>query len=807
MLPCIDNKYSYDTTKNTIYLITNNLTISKNFQTATVQNHQLNHFHKISKSISSNIFNKNKKKYRIINNNTIYKRKNNSALNENIYDYPQYKNNYSIISNISNEVTDLYSDFSFNKAPTLRQNISSIHHLIQTNKQKNFSYLKNLYHNSLFNNNYINETNTLIYDDKKSETINSSQICMNRNNSCGQLLSNSNRFFKGEENLTSKDFKKNDKIKESFANLSTSTYKTNRSNNNQILNTNLLSQTNRNIDPSFKKIIFEYNKNKEKNYFGLNTEKLFFNINDALYKNFDHIKNISEFENRILHMKIFQNFQYEKLNKLLYDKIYSLENLITRNTKAFEKLMDKYSKYKFIIQGYIKFLDEIVANREKELLILSNKKKKLEYDVDNLIYKTINRQKELEYLLEIRNFLYRVRYRNSDNIQLKNLHKDLNSKINIESKKIELAKFFRKLFGEYKNVAVYKYLCTVPLEKRKSVLLKKKSTTTFNNNNISDLIKKGDKIFSSPDEFISVLEFSEKKNLSLLKTLESRNLDIKRYKKKIEDLNPIDEQRYGKFIMEEIEKKTIELSKIKQVNDCLTAKFNYYSDENTKITDIFRKNKKKENFKSNRDYIGTDLQFYYTRKYKNLIAAEKYSGIVFLKKIVENFNNFISSNYNSFTVDKFYSLISPQSLEEIQEKVITGFDDKSQAYIKKYNFEMCKLFEFICESVIANNREYLKNEKNIKIIKKKNEEIQNEKKIKNTKIIMSLVEEKRIKNSKKLIEKWEKQTFYINKKIFSKPNIIKRRNYSQDSIKYKGKTNEENEKDNIDNYMNATEEN
>ena len=81
-----------------------------------------------------------------------------------------------------------------------------------------------------------------------------------------------------------------------------------------------------------------------------------------------------------------------------------------------------------------------------------------------------------------------------------------------------------------------------------------------------------------------------------------------------------------------------------------------------------------------------------------------------------------------------------------------------------------------------------------------------EKKIKNTKIIMSLIEEKRNNDSKKLIEKWEKRTFYVNRAILSKPIVTKKRNLSQDSIKYNEEIKKENEKDNIYNYMNVTEE-
>ena len=798
MLPNIDNKYLQSSSKESVNLSTNNLSIGKIFPTSTGQNKQLKHLHKIPKSISSKNDNRNKKNYRI--NNTIYKRKNNSAFIDNLYDYPLHKNNHSMISNISNEITDLYSDFNFNKAPSLRQNIYQIHQLIQSNKEKEFHYIKNLYHNSFINN---NETNSLNYDDKKTETIDSSKIFKNRNNSCGQLLSNSVRYFNEEENLTSKDIKKNYRIINSLASLSTSAYKTNHS-KNQKLNTNLPSQTNRDKDESCSQIISEYKNKKENNNPELNTGKLYFKINDALFENYDRIKKINEFENRILHIKILQNFQYERLNRLTYEKIYSLDNFIAKYTKIIKEYTNKYSKYKITLHGYIKFLDHVISDKEEELLILGNNKKKLEYDIEYLINKIINKQEGLEYLLEIRNFLYRVRYRNSDNIELKNLYIDLNSKIKIESKKYELAIFFKKLFGENKSLAVYKYLCSIPLKKRESVLTKKR--VSFYNIDISKLMKKGEKIFSSPDEFISVLEFSEKKNLQLLKTLESRNLDIKKYKKLIEDLNPIDEQRYSQFIMEEIANKTIELSKLKQINNYLNIKFNYYSNKNMKAIDDVRKKKKIKNINSIPGYMGTDLRFYYTRKYNNLIADQKYPGVIFLKRLVEIFNNFITCNYNSYTVKTFYSLITPQFLEEIQETVATGFDAKNQIYINKYIFGMLKLYEFICEAVIDKNREYLKDEKTKIIMRKKNERIQNEKKIKNTKIIMSLIEEKRNNDSKKLIEKWEKRTFYVNRAILSKPIVTKKRNLSQDNIKYNEEIKKENEKDNIYNYMNVTEE-
>ena len=114
-----------------------------------------------------------------------------------------------------------------------------------------------------------------------------------------------------------------------------------------------------------------------------------------------------------------------------------------------------------------------------------------------------------------------------------------------------------------------------------------------------------------------------------------------------------------------------------------------------------------------------------------------------------------------------------------------------------------KLFEYICQRVLRKSEE-LKNGVNREMVRKKNDEIQYKKKIKNNKIIRKLIKEERFKNCQKLYKKWSKYNYYITRKMPIKIQNKKLRNKSLDNIFIK-KQNEA-EKDNFSDDINITEE-
>ena len=89
------------------------------------------------------------KKSKIMNNSTNNNSTSNSNFYENLYYYPPHNNKYSYANNISSEVCFLYSDFNFNKAPSLKDNLSGIRNLIKNRKKSKIHYLNNIFFSSL----------------------------------------------------------------------------------------------------------------------------------------------------------------------------------------------------------------------------------------------------------------------------------------------------------------------------------------------------------------------------------------------------------------------------------------------------------------------------------------------------------------------------------------------------------------------------------------------------------------------------------------------------------------------------------
>ena len=154
---------------------------------------------------------------------------------------------------------------------------------MQSNKHEKLNYLNNLYCNSLFHN---NKANTFYNDNTKNNSRNKIIDINDRNNSCCQLVSNTKKILKEDNNNNNaNDLKKNFKITSSIGNLNSTTYKSNCSDNNHIFNTKD-SCINKKNDIIMKKL-----SQSQKNFFPrLNSEKLLFKINEAMFENSEKIE-------------------------------------------------------------------------------------------------------------------------------------------------------------------------------------------------------------------------------------------------------------------------------------------------------------------------------------------------------------------------------------------------------------------------------------------------------------------------------------------------------------------------------------
>ena len=803
------------------------------------------------------------KKSKIMNNSTNNNSTNNSNFYENLYYYPPHNSKYSYANNISSEVCFLYSDFNFNKAPSLRDNLSGIRSLIKNRKRNKIHYLNNLFFSSICRNKLsqtnIDEVNTNQKKDIKFLSKNLyGKTKPERNNSCIEFISNKKNIFKEEPINKTKNINTNSNKNKNNINryinsgcVSTTTYKTintnrkldiskdnirynNKNKKNEKLesiNSNIYSNTIQEFSnlPSIlnktnkisKSIDFSnLNNNLSQNSFltNLNTENMNFQLNDCIFESKDKIKKINEFEIKIYHMKIFQGFQKAQLNMILEQKIYSVQKYVNYIEKIFHKYAIIYKRYNYSFHEYLKYLHDVISELDSQLKDIINEHIQYEYDVDALLHKNINKQKELERLIDMRNFLYRVKHKDE-------ILPNIDSTFYIESKRYLLAKCLQKLFEKDNNITVIKYLNNLPGEipdltniDDSTFIVKNCPPLLSNNINIdnktndskNNLVKSVNKrkmrankyrekeiekerekekmeyikknVFQDPEDLIQIIVFLEDQNRFLLRQNENKRILIENYKDDLENCIPKDEIELEKKIIALIAIREKELEKIKKRHNILKEKYNYIFNMNTK-NDMFKKTQKKPKKSEAGKSSFADFNYFQRINYNFQIKKAKYPGMVFFGKLLKYFINFLSMNYDSFTKEKFYTHIHSDYLNEILEYADNmDFNDRNYFLIYQYIIKLLKLYEYICDYVFKKDVEYNSNEKNIPIIKRENDKIANKRKLDNARTIRILIENKRFNANKQLIEKWMKPEKYISRKVDNNNYKVLLRNKSQDEL-------------------------
>ena len=105
-------------------------------------------------------------------------------------------------------------------------------------------------------------------------------------------------------------------------------------------------------------------------------------------------------------MKIFQIYQKESLEKYLNDERFKMDEKIEHIIKMYKMYEANYINYSISIRRYINYLFNLSNQFEIDLRISDEKKKDINYDIEVLIDKLIAKQKEFEYLISTRNFIF-----------------------------------------------------------------------------------------------------------------------------------------------------------------------------------------------------------------------------------------------------------------------------------------------------------------------------------------------------------------------------------------------------------------
>ena len=709
----------------------------------------------------------------------------------------QRLNNYSYLMN--NLYKNLYSDFNFQKAPSFNQNRSEIQQIINGKRQKEIQYLDNLFFNSKFPNDYLNDLyairkkNILFQHDRNTAKI------LHRYNSSGQLKSlqrnylikltkqdeskdndspsNNSNILKtrNKNNLNinpSKNVKNNTSIISTTTNKSINTNKVPEiySNSNVSINED---NENRNILrlPTFslpKITQGQYNissinsKNSDEDIFdnffnnnsfitNLGVGKMKSKLNELMFENGKKFKKINEFEKKILKFKIIQIYQKESLENILNDNRFNIQDRLNHIIKMYKLYENIYDEYQMDLNRYINYIYLMISNNEMQLENDIKKKRELDYEVEVLVDKLLAKQKRLEYLVNVRNFLFHVKNKEKKLIKMDNEYV-----LRISKRKQFIDKLF-DIFGYEPNTMATKYLKRlIDMEELESILMKKKMKTRPNTRKSTNKSLKfsteddedalappppGEIIFDDVDDFMKIIEILEDRNICLLKEKEIVRISCLKLKKELNDYITIEKEDYDKVrINNYIKNRIKKLKELKEKNEQLKKRrelfFKLY-----KVNDSSERSKEKLKIVSHN--LVNNLHYFYFVNYSKLIQSYKYPFLLFLERLIDIMNSTLSSNDFKivFKMEDCYKYIPLEKLNEILMIKKEFFNDKNQHLIMNYALQLIKLYEYIGDSFMRKNQFYISN--NEELYKKNHELVQNERKIYNARIIKKLIYDKR----------------------------------------------------------------
>lgn len=518
----------------------------------------------------------------------------------------------------------------------------------------------------------------------------------------------------------------------------------------------------------------EINKNNDNIYIS----QMKFELNNAIFNSNTATKEITNLEKKIIKFKLFQNAQKERLKKLSNNNIISLENRIKTLIPLNDKIRTTYFNYFQFIGNYLRFLTDTKFFLSHCLDEENNEIYSLRYELEKLMTDTVMKQKELEYLVEIRNFLLQVKNRYIKQPSV------FNTILKESSHKEQLAKLLIKLDLNPQNPNIIKFLESFPelnnykesqnfIPKDFNKSLKKKSkyfTKLDHKENCYKLIQEyilnpGKPIFDTPEEFLIEFENLEMKDLRLIKENDEMN--------KIKNLY---QNEYNEILNCNIEMKKyndlspkIELvNKLKDKNHILETNLKQLKKQ-TKILE----NNSKIVGKENSHTFFFDINVFIKTNYYKELQNYKYKGSLLLEKLIDTIKNFLKANYLNYGIDRIYTLVEPNKIDKILKISSKNINSLNHLVITTYILYLLKIYEDICEYIIDCNVKYSSIKENKSIIYKKNEEIQLNRKLYNGRKIRQLLEEKRENCIQKIMEKNSRRKL-LNHRYAYDDNIVLR---------------------------------
>ena len=715
-------------------------------------------------------------------------------------------NNRNFHNNIYKNIP-LINLFSFNK------NSASIRQMVQEKKYQNIRNIYSEFFNSPFNNEYMIDINRLKKRNILIPNIHYKLISMKRNNSCQDLLDVKIKLktaMKNEDstprlstnyskalniNKNKKKINQYNNIRNNFSsNLSTGTNKslisikfpTRQSNNSSLKISEESLTTNQNIislpklpllkssslksaESESEKIILENPKKEESFITGLGVDKMKFNINRLIAEKTKNKEKIDEYEEKILKLKICQSYQKERLKKLLNNKKYNIQERIDHIIQLYYKYEKIYEEYMESVSRYNNFLFKVSNELDIELRIISKQKHDMNYNLEILVNKIVDKQKEYENIISMRNFLFFAKNRDKKIIKMDNLYI-----YRISNRRKFVGKLF-DILGRTQDSFAFKYLKKIiPLDHLEKIIhlaTHKPTVKIRRGNTIKRTVRvsvekpkedinlltppsPGEKIFETPEDFIKVIENMTTNDLKLMKKYEKICLENSELKDELEEINALYEKFEKSDMNDYLMKDKKYLQDAKQKHIDLSQRYKYLSDLATKRKELssLQLDLKIFSYKSH-----NNIYFYNKIKYNKLRVKYKLEGLVLLEKLISSIKLMLSLNkkLKIFSIKDIFHYIPRNILRQILELKVDYFNKDNQYLINEYTLKLLKLLEFFGEFIINKNERRKNMDK--QVYNKIKENIQNERKIYNAQTIKQMVVEKREGTIKELMEKWNKK--------------------------------------------------
>ena len=727
---------------------------------------------------------------------------------------------------------EFYSGIKINKAPTYYNNKMAINNIIRKKKIRKIIDYENFYNNIRIgdsksfknrsqyfpespNSRNILKTNYKIHENKSCDNIlsNKNKISINRNvseiNGDVEIHKNDNfpninnktlnklkesSIIEPEQITNNKDFFNNNSVMVTLLPYIPS------SNNNTLNNINVCSRNIKNENDEDSKL-YNFSTQKMRNY-----------LFEAMDSKSKTIFQFTDLEKKIIKLKLFQSIHNKNLKKILESEKFNIDKKHDYLLAFIKKYNNIWSRYRKKINLYLHFLfdkqNEMQANLDRIIKI----KRENENKIEKLMIQSVKRQKDLEDLVKIRNFLLQVKQKLMVQPQyyVPLLHRD--------SRKIELGNILLKSTVGTKNSSVIKFLDSFSIlnlvllyeihpSNSTMKLIRKKMNNKFIipkefkekyvyeehllNNKNNYIPKKGEIIFDNEEQFLIIYQNLERKNLMLLQQNNDIKMATANIKREYESAFINEEDEKNSQIYLDVIEKMEKLEKIKEKNRIMEER--YKSVTSLEFNDNNNFTKKLVQQQQNSSFL--DLNFFKMLNYLKILNHYKYHGVLLLEKLITIIKTFISCKYGDYTIERCYNMVGVVDLDNILKINKKSFNEKNKFMVYDYCLKLIKLYDDICEYVKYRQCMYESNKKNKLYMKKKIEEVQNLRKISNAREIRELLDDKRERTIEKILDKWKRPVNRILRKIDDKFNVKlnKNRNKSMKEIERQRKIFLENE--------------